>query len=83
MYFVYILRCNNNSLYTGITSNLAQRLETHTKGSGSKYVRAHLPFTLVYTEKQPDHSVALQREAAIKKLSKQAKEALILNSPFL
>ena len=77
-YILYILRCNNNSLYTGITNNLDHRLKTHMEGNGSKYVNAHLPFQLVYTQKCVNKSTALKKEIQIKKLTKEKKEQLIL-----
>ncbi len=80
MYTLYILRCNNNSLYTGITNNLENRLKTHKLGKGSKYVNAHQPFILVYTEQCLDKSTALKREVEIKKLTKQEKEKLVAQS---
>lgn len=79
MYTLYILRCKNNSLYTGITNNLEHRLKMHSEGKGSKYVRANMPFTLVYTEEYFTKSDALKREIFIKKLSKSEKERLISN----
>ncbi|MBP7843066.1 GIY-YIG nuclease family protein [Candidatus Woesebacteria bacterium] len=80
MYTLYILRCNNNSLYTGITNNLEHRLKIHQSGKGSKYVKAHLPFHLVYTEECVNKSTALKREIEIKKLTKQKKERLVVQS---
>ena len=77
MYTLYILRCKDNSLYTGITNNLDARLEKHKSGKGSKYVRTRLPFVLVYKEELPDKSSALKREIAIKNLAKIAKENLL------
>lgn len=74
---IYILRLNNNSLYTGITKDLNKRLEAHRNGSGSKYVRSHLPFILVYRELAENRSDALKKEIYIKSLSKKQKEMLI------
>ena len=74
---VYILRCSDRTLYTGITTDLEKRLAAHRSGSASKYTRARLPVRLVYQESQLDRSRALRREAAIKKLSKSEKRALI------
>jgi putative endonuclease len=79
MFFVYILKCSDDSLYTGITNNLDKRLKTHTKGKGSKYVRARLPFELVYSENIPDQSSALIREYEIKQMSRSNKLKLIAN----
>jgi len=50
MYYVYILKCSDDSLYTGITNNLDKRMQVHIAGQGSRYVRARLPFEIVYTE---------------------------------
>lgn len=77
MYIVYLLRCADMSLYTGISNNLEQRLKMHRDGQGSKYVRTRLPVELVYSEEQPTKSLALQREFALKQLSKAQKEALL------
>ena len=76
-YFVYILRCLDNTLYTGITNDLAKRLISHKRGSGAKYTRAHPPSEYVYTKKYRDRSGAQKREAVIKKLTRQEKQALI------
>ena len=80
MYFVYILKCSDNSLYTGITNNLENRMEVHRSGKGSKYVRAHLPFELIYTEEFETKSEALKREIKIKSLTKIEKLALVSRS---
>lgn len=77
MYILYILRCKNNALYTGITNNLEARLKKHASGKGSKYVWANRPFKLVYTEKHSDKSSALKREIEIKSLNKEEKEKLV------
>ncbi len=74
---VYMLKCNDSSIYTGISNNLIQRLNTHAKGNGSKYVRAKLPFQLIYTEKCQNRSKAIKREIEIKKLNKKNKELLV------
>lgn len=76
MYILYILRCKGDTLYTGITTDLGKRLLAHKAGTGSKYVRARLPFEVVYTESCANRSLATKRELAIKKLSKKEKEAL-------
>lgn len=73
MYFIYILLCTDNSLYTGITNNLEKRMEKHASGKGAKYVRAHLPFTLIYNETHETKSDALRREREIKSWSRQKK----------
>ena len=78
-WWVYLLECKDDSLYCGITNNLEKRLKQHNgeiKG-GAKYTRSHLPCKLVYKEKSASRSEALQREAAIKKMSKDEKQTLI------
>ena len=76
-WFVYILRCADGSLYTGITNDLERRVEQHNAGTASRYTRSRLPVALEYQEEQPNQSMALKRELAIKALSRKAKEALI------
>ena len=76
-WFVYMLRCKDNSIYTGITSDLKKRIEAHLSGNGSKYLRGKLPLKLVYKENFPDRSTASKREIEIKKLKKKEKELLI------
>lgn len=76
-WFVYMLRCGDDSLYTGYTDNLERRLETHQKGKGAKYTRSRLPVSLAYFEELPDKSAALRREISIKKLTRRQKLALI------
>jgi predicted GIY-YIG superfamily endonuclease len=74
---VYMLRCADGSLYTGITNDLDRRLGQHNAGTASRYTRSRLPVVLEYQEKQPSKSAALKRELAIKALPRQAKESLI------
>jgi predicted GIY-YIG superfamily endonuclease len=76
-WLVYLLRCSDGSLYTGITNDLPKRLQAHAVGRASKYTRSRLPVTLAYTEPQKSQSAALKREAAIKKLRRAEKERLI------
>ncbi|MBD3362367.1 GIY-YIG nuclease family protein [Candidatus Dojkabacteria bacterium] len=73
MYYLYILLCSDKSLYTGITNNIENRLQTHRDGEGSKYVRSRLPFRLIYTEKLENKSKALRRELEIKSWSREEK----------
>ena len=75
--FVYLLRCADGSLYTGITNNVPRRLKQHNAGTASRYTRSRLPAVLVYQEAQAGHSHALKRELAIKALSRQEKESMI------
>lgn len=76
-YIVYILRCGDGSLYTGITTDLERRVAVHNSGKGAKYTRSHLPVTPIYWETVPDKSTALRREREIKGLSRAEKLALI------
>ena len=75
---VYIVRCADASLYTGIATDVAMRVGEHNAGAGAKYTRSRLPVELVYSEEAADRSAALRREAAIKKLSATDKRALIV-----
>lgn len=81
-YFVYMLRCGDDTLYTGSTDDVARRLAVHQSGKGAKYTRSRHPLTLVYREECPDKSAALKREAAIKKLSRKQKWELIQKNPL-
>lgn len=80
MYVVYILRCADRTLYTGITNDLEKRLKRHKDGSASRYTRAKGAHKIVYTEKLQDRSSASKREAAIKKMKRAGKLALIRTS---
>ena len=73
VWFVYLLRCGDGSLYCGITDDVSRRLEALAAGKGAKYTRGRGPLELVYTEACESHSDALKREAAIKKLKRQEK----------
>ena len=77
MTYVYILACHDNSLYTGWTTNLAERLAAHQAGQGARYTRARLPVQLIYYETLPDRQSAMKREVAIKRLPRVEKLALI------
>ena len=75
---VYILRCRDDSLYTGITTNLERRLTEHnTRSNGASYTRGRRPVTLVYNCKMADRSSASREEWRIKQLPRERKEALI------
>lgn len=74
---LYILRCGDGSLYTGITTDLEKRLEAHRIGRGAKYTRGRGPLELVYQEECGDHSAALKRELEIKALPREQKERLV------
>ena len=77
MYYVYILRCADGTLYTGYTDDVERRLRAHNSGKGAKYTRSRRPVALAYAEEWPDKSAALKREAAIKQLRRADKLALI------
>lgn len=79
-WLVYILRCRDGSLYTGITNNLPKRLQAHASGKASRYTRSRLPVRLAYQEPQRTRSSALKREAAMKRLPRRMKLALISSS---
>ena len=75
--FVYLLRCNDNSLYCGWSSDLSKRVKVHNTGKGAKYTKTRLPFKLVYFEVYEDKIIAMKREYEIKQLTKLQKERLI------
>jgi putative endonuclease len=76
-WWVYIVRCADQSLYTGIATDLIGRINKHNTGKGAKYTKARLPVTLVYQEPCADRSTASRREYAIKQLPRHKKLALI------
>ncbi len=76
-WWVYILECRDGTLYTGCTDDVPRRLAAHNAGNGAKYTRGRTPVLLRYCEEQPDRSAALRREAAIKRLTRKEKQALI------
>ncbi len=75
-WWVYILLCGDGTYYTGVTTDVAARLETHRSGSGAKYTRSRGPLQLAYCEKCADKVAAFQREYAIKQLKRSEKAAL-------
>ncbi len=77
-YFVYILKCCDETLYTGITTDITRRVEEHNSSQkGAKYTKLRRPVELVYSEKSEDRSSASKREYAIKKLTRKEKLELI------
>ena len=74
---LYILRCADGTLYTGITTDVEKRLEAHRNGKGAKYTRGRSPLELVYREDCGDHSAALKRELTVKALPREEKLKLI------
>ena len=79
LWFVYIVRCSDNSLYTGIAMDVERRIDEHNNDNktGAKYTRARRPVKLVYFEEVASRSEAASRESVIKKLTRPEKEALI------
>ncbi len=75
-YYTYILECADGTLYTGFTTDLKRRLETHNAGMGAKYTRSRLPVRLVYSERYETEHEARSRECAVKKLTRAQKRAL-------
>ena len=77
-YFVYILECNNGTLYTGITTDIKRRVDEHNNSEkGARYTKLRRPVKLVYSEKSEDRSSASKREYEIKKLKRSEKLELI------
>lgn len=74
---VYIVRCSDSTLYTGITNNLKKRLAEHNSGSGARYTRSRRPVCLVYREGLPNRAAASRREHQLKKLSRAEKIQII------
>ena len=72
-WYVYILRCGDGSLYTGITDNVEKRFAAHVAGKGAKYTRGRGPLELIYTEEQADRAAASRREWEIKHLKRDEK----------
>ena len=75
--YTYMVRCSDHSLYTGWTNDLERRINVHSSGKGAKYTRGRLPVKLVYFEKFNDKKLAMKREYAIKRLSREEKLKLI------
>ena len=76
-WFVYMVRCADGSLYTGIAKDVARRCQQHNNGTASRYARCRRPVELVYHEARPSRSSALKREAAIKAMTRREKLAMI------
>ncbi len=76
-YYLYILRCGDGTLYTGIAADVDKRLTLHQSGKGAKYTRGRGPLTVVYREECADKSAALRRELEVKTLPREKKLALI------
>ena len=78
-WIVYILKCSDSSLYTGITNNIANRLRAHQNGKGAKYTRGRGPFKIIHQEQYTTRSAASKRELEIKNLNHQEKLKLKSN----
>lgn len=76
-WIVYMLRCRDGSLYTGITTDIDARIAKHNAGTGAKYTRSRGPVALVWSQAADSESAARKREAAIKKMTREAKEKLL------
>ena len=79
MWHLYILRCGDGTLYTGITTDVEKRLDAHRAGRGAKYTRGRQPLELAYREECGTHSDALKRELAVKAMTRQEKQRIIDN----
>lgn len=80
-WWVYVLRCADGTLYTGVTTDPARRLKQHNAGTASKYTRVRRPVVMVYREPTAGHGAALRREIAIKKMSRAVKDVLVATQP--
>jgi putative endonuclease len=77
MWIVYIVRCSDHTLYTGVTTDADKRVAQHNRGEGARYTRARLPVELVYVEPAADRGAALRREAEIKRMPSADKKRMI------
>ena len=77
MYFVYVLECEDGSLYTGITTDLTRRLKEHQSGTGASYTRSRKAKRIVYSERKRNRSTAQKREAEIKSWPRKKKLGLL------
>jgi len=75
-WFVYVVRCRDGTLYTGVSRDVAARVAKHNLGKGARYTRGRAPVALLHTERKSSHGAALRREAAIKALARDEKLAL-------
>jgi len=88
MWYVYVLRCGDDSLYTGMTKDVARRVHEHQSGRGARYTRAHLPVRLVAAWRFPNRSAASSAEVRFKRLARYRKLGFVrgrlpfLDSPF-
>ncbi len=80
-WYVYIIECSDKSLYTGITSNIENRIKDHNSGKGCKYTKSRIPVKLMYSETCRSKSIALRREVQLKKWT-QAKKLVLIENNF-
>ena len=73
-WLLYVLKCRDNTLYTGITSDVSRRVQQHNRGTASRYTRSRLPVMLIFSEPCRNRSQALKKEYAMKRLSRKKKE---------
>ncbi len=83
MYYVYMVRCADGTLYTGYTTNVNRRVDMHNKGKGARYTRSRLPVVLLYQETFATKTEALRREYEVKQLTREQKEHLFVSAPPL
>ena len=81
-WYLYIVRCSDGSFYTGITTDLEERIKRHNTGDGAKYTRARRPVRLIYAKKIDSKSEAKRKEIEVKSLSRENKERLIKRGSF-
>ncbi len=79
LWYTYLVRCRDGTIYTGVTNNLEKRLAVHNAGKGAAYTRSRRPVTLVFFQRHRTRSKSLKEEARFKRLSRDQKEALLLN----
>ena len=77
MFYVYFVKCKDNSFYCGYTNDIKKRIAKHNSGHGAKYTKKRRPVVLVYSEKFDNKLLAMRRERELKKLSRKQKECLI------
>jgi predicted GIY-YIG superfamily endonuclease len=80
-WFVYVVRCADGSLYTGISTDVSARVAAHNAGRGARYTRSRRPVELIHTERKKSQSTALKREAAIKAWPRERKLTLVAAAP--
>ena len=82
MYYIYIVRCQDDTYYTGFTNNIEKRIRAHNENKGAKYTRGRTPVELVYSEEFENKTEALKREYKVKQLTRKQKELLISKNRY-